>query len=268
MARARVDRRENWLIFVDTNILLDFYRISSGSATRQLNALEKHKKILITSDQIRMEFLKNRQKVVIESLKGITKPNKVSLPTVVQDFQPASMLAKHIDNAIQSHSKIRGKFESILRDPSRYDPVFQSLKRIFNFESDFNLKRPNKTRFMIRTLARKRFILGYPPRKAGDVSIGDAINWEWIIWCAQNSNKNHHILIVSRDGDYGVAYEDKVILNDWLRREFKDRISQKRKIELTNRLTVAMKILEERVNPEDEIEETKLISEPDPRSLL
>jgi hypothetical protein len=110
--------------------------------------------------------------------------------------------------------------------------------------------------------------LGYPPRKAGDVSIGDAINWEWIIWCAQNSNKNHHILIVSRDGEYGVAYEDKVILNDWLRREFKDRISQKRKIELTNRLTVAMKILEERVNPEDEIEETKLISEPDPRSLL
>jgi hypothetical protein len=122
------------------------------------------------------------------------------------------------------------------------------------------LKRPNKTRFTVRNLARKRFVLGYPPRKQGDTSIGDAINWEWVIWCAQSSTENHHVLIVSRDSDYGVTYDNKAVLNDWLRREFKERVSQKRKIELTNRLTDALKLLDERVSPEDESAETRLLA--------
>jgi hypothetical protein len=264
MAKAKAVPKEKWLVFVDTNILLDFYRLPGPSAKRQLEALERHQGILITSDQIRMEFLKNRQKVVAESIKGIAKPNMTSVPTIVGDFQQAKMLAKHLKSAMASHAGLCRRIESILSDPSRHDPVFKVLTRIFDFDSDLNLKRPNKTRYKIRNLARKRFVLGYPPRKSGDTSIGDAINWEWIIWCAEQSAENHHILVVSRDGDYGITYEGKAILNDWLRREFKDRVSQKRKIELTNRLTDALKLLAERVSAEDESEETKLLTEPDP----
>lgn len=73
-------------MFVDTNILLDFYRLPGPSAARQLKALERHQGILITSDQMRMEFLKNRQKVVAESIKGIAKPNKTSVPALVGVF--------------------------------------------------------------------------------------------------------------------------------------------------------------------------------------
>jgi hypothetical protein len=50
-------------------------------------------------------------------------------------------------------------------------------------------------------------------------------------------------------------------LNDWLHRELKDRISRKRKIELTNRLTDAMRRLDEHVTVEDESEEAKLLAE-------
>jgi hypothetical protein len=260
MAKAKSVAKEKWLVFVDTNVLLDFYRVPGVSADRQLKALERHQGLIITSDQIRMEFLKNRQKVIIDSIKTITKPSKSSVPNIVQEYQPAKMLAKHIENAMKSHGDVRKKIEAILSDPSHHDPVFQVLTRIFNFDSDFNLKRPNKTRFTVRNLARKRFVLGYPPRKQGDTSIGDAINWEWIIWCAQSSTENHHVLIVSRDGDYGVTYDNKAVLNDWLRREFKERVSQKRKIELTNRLTDALKLLDERVSPEDESAETRLLA--------
>ncbi len=255
--------KENWLVFVDTNVLLDFYRQPGASADRQLKALERHKGLVITGDQIRMEFLKNRQKVIVDSIKTISKPGRITVPNIVQDHQQAKMLAKHIDQATESHANVRKKIEAILSDPSHHDPVFQALMRIFNFKSEFNLTRPNKTRFTIRNLARKRFVLGYPPRKQGDTSIGDAINWEWIVWCAQNSTEIHHVLIVSRDGDYGVTYDGKAILNDWLRREFKDRVSQKRKIELTNRLTDAMKRLDEHVTAEDESEETKLLEDTD-----
>ena len=46
----------------------------------------------------------------------------------------------------------------------------------------------------------------YRHRKKNDTSIGDAINWEWIVHCAENSNAAIHI--VSRDSDYGVVFDD------------------------------------------------------------
>lgn len=114
----------------------------------------------------------------------------------------------------------------------------------------------------IRSAARKRFVLGYPPRKPGDTSIGDAINWEWIIHCAQASTDGHHVLIVSRDGDYGITFDGEPILNDWLRSEFKARVSRKRKIELTNKLSNALRKLDEIVQAEDERAEELVLRTP------
>lgn len=256
---AKVAGKESWLIFVDTNILLDFYRIGGESADRQLRALDRHKDSIITGDQIRMEFLKNRQKVIVDSIKQLTKPAKLSVPPIITDTRPVRMLGRNLSDAQSQFSKIRTRVEKILTDPYHSDPVFKLVNRIFNHNSPLNLCRPDPQRFEIRNLARKRFVLGYPPRKSNDTSIGDAINWEWLIRCAKNSADNHNVMIVSRDGDYGVAYGNDVFLNDWLRREFKDRVSLKRNIHLTNRLTDALRKLDEAVAPEDEQEERKII---------
>jgi hypothetical protein len=48
-------------------------------------------------------------------------------------------------------------------------------------------------------------------------------------------------------------------LNDWLKTEFEARVKPKRKIELTPRLTVALKKLAEIVTPEDEALETAVL---------
>ena len=90
-------------------------------------------------------------------------------------------------------------------------------------------------RHTIRRLALKRFALGYPPRKPNDTSLGDAINWEWIIHCAKQNANN--VVIVTRDEDYGRYFQHDFILNDWLSREFKQRVSRKRTITLTNKLS-------------------------------
>ncbi|CAN0654624.1 DUF4935 domain-containing protein [Nitratireductor aquimarinus] len=256
---AKSPAKDNWLVFVDTNILLDFYRLGGESADRQLKALEKHKNSIITSDQIRMEYLKNRQIVIIDSIKQFTKPNRLSVPPIIATSRPAKILKKNLSEAISKHDEIKKKVERILKDPIHHDPVFQSLNRIFNFSSPLNLRRPDKRRYDIRSLARKRFSLGYPPRKTSDTSIGDAVNWEWIVRCAQESDENHNILIVSRDGDYGITYNNESILNDWLRHEFKSRVSRKRNIELTNKLTTALRRLDEAVRPEDVEEEESVI---------
>lgn len=158
------------------------------------------------------------------------------------------------------HKEAKQRVELILADPSRFDPVYRGLSGVFSHNGPLNLKRPNKQRYEIRKQAVERFRLGYPPRKSGDTSIGDALNWEWVITCAQKT-KNSNVLIVSRDGDYGMTQGNKATLNDWLKSEFKARVPR-RKIELTNKLTVALTKLAEVVSPEDEAAERSVIETP------
>jgi hypothetical protein len=66
---------------------------------------------------------------------------------------------------------------------------------------------------------------------------------------------------VSRDGDYGTKLSQQTILNDWLRLEFKERVSRQRKIELTDRLSNALKKLEVSITNEDLAEENRLLEE-------
>jgi hypothetical protein len=63
--------------------------------------------------------------------------------------------------------------------------------------------------------------------------------------------------IVSRDGDYGITVNGEALLNDWLAQEFKDRVSSRRKIKLTTKLTDALKILDKDVSQEDIMKNSK-----------
>lgn len=175
------------------------------------------------------------------------------------DAKPVAMIKKAQVQISTQQKKIKDRIEKLLQSPGTQDKVFQTLQRVFKTESEFNLNRENKKRFAIRKLALKRFGLGYPPRKKSDNSIGDAINWEWIIDCASRTDK--HIIIVTRDSDYGVIHGDKSFLNDWLQIEFRERISQKRKIILTDRLSKAFKLVQIPVSQEMIDEEQKIIKE-------
>lgn len=93
--------------------------------------------------------------------------------------------------------------------------------------------------------------------RSNDTSIGDAINWEWILHCAKSCDR--HILLVTRDSDYGIIYNREIILNDWLAQEFRQRISQKRKLIITDKLTQAFKRVNIPVTRQEEEEEASLI---------
>lgn len=250
------------LIFIDTNIFLDFYRIRGGDEKLSLlKRLNDHHKRIITTAQVEMEYKKNRQAVILESLNRFKTPDWSGLtpPAFLSDAQPAIAITKSKSDISSQQKKLKKRIEAILRNPSANDPVFKILQRLFKSESDSNLSREKKIRFKIRGLAWKRFILGYPPRKDKDTSIGDAINWEWIIHCAQNTEKN--IILVTRDTDYGVTYDQGFILNDWLSQEFKQRVGRERKIIITGRLTYAFKGISVTVTKQEEREENSLLEE-------
>jgi hypothetical protein len=105
----------------------------------------------------------------------------------------------------------------------------------------------------------KRCRVGYPPGKKGDTSIGDAVNWEWIVHCAKESRK--HTVIVSRDSDFGAMVGKGPIINDWLAEEFHDRVGKTRKIIPTNRLAEAFRFAGITVTAKEEEEGTAFLSQ-------
>ncbi|TCK64039.1 hypothetical protein DFQ05_2732 [Winogradskyella wandonensis] len=250
------------LIFIDTNIFLDFYRIrKSNVSLKYLEQIEKHLDLIITSSQVEMEYKKNRQAVILESITEIKKIGTVTgkVPAILSDSKTVEMITKSRKDIQKRQKKLRDKIEKILKSPVYNDQVYKSLQKLFSNKSKINLNRENKKRFTIRNLAKKRFLLGYPPRKKSDNSIGDAVNWEWIVSCAIDSGKN--IIIVTRDSDFGCVYDGESYLNDWLKQEFKQRVSRKRKIILTDKLSLAFQLVKIPVTKEMIQEENKVIKD-------
>jgi len=248
------------LIFIDTNILLDFYRIrKSNVSMKYLEEIENHLDLIITSSQVEMEFKKNRQSVILESISEIKKIGNTTgnIPTILSDSKAVEMIQKAQNEIQEKQKKLKERIEKILKNPIYHDPVYKSLDKLFNHKSDINLNRENKNRDIIRGLAKKRFILGYPPRKKSDNSIGDGVNWEWIVACAKKTSK--HIILVTRDSDFGCTYDKDSYLDDWLQQEFKERINKKRKIILTDKLSRAFQLVEIPVTEEMIEEENKII---------
>ncbi|QYZ66992.1 MAG: DUF4935 domain-containing protein [Gammaproteobacteria bacterium (ex Lamellibrachia satsuma)] len=182
-----------------------------------------------------------------------------SVITLLKNDKSATALDKDQQKIQKRIKKLKTRLDSVLENPGRYDKVYQVLQRLFSKKKDIDLYRKHKKRYEVRELAQKRFILGYPPRKKNDTSIGDAINWEWLIYVAEE--KNADIWIVSRDGDYGVTQDNNGFLNDWLKQEFKERIHKKRKIILCPKLSIALREFEIPVTKEEEQEEERIILE-------
>ena len=259
MAKSR--RKKEYLVFIDTNILLDFYRVRGRDGGLSiLDHFEgKHDRIISTA-QVEMEYKKNRQKVIVDCLnKEIKAPSSdgAVVPAFLVGSQPDEGYRKAKESLKKQVQRLRSRTTKLLSNPSGNDPVYKVLQRLFKADEDIHLTREKKVRFEVRNLARKRFVLGYPPRKDADTSIGDAVNWEWIVRCSADSGK--HIVIVSRDSDYGQTYDGTSYLNDWLRQEFKERTTKQRDIILTQRLTEGFKRAEIEVTKQEEEEESELV---------
>jgi PIN domain len=249
------------LIFIDTNIMLDFYRIrKSETGLKFLEHIDQNHQSIITTSQVEVEFKKNRQKEILDFIDKIKPPDWSNLtPPPILSESKATQSIENAKNTIKvAQKKQKDRLQRALLKPTLYDPVYKTLQRLFRNDYEYNLNRSKKVRYAIRSKARKRFSLGYPPRKNADLSLGDAINWEWVVHCAENFNSN--IVIVTRDSDYGVRNGDSIIINDWLIQEFRERVSKQRKLILTDKLSVAFKEAKIKVSKEEENEEADLVS--------
>lgn len=105
------------LLFIDTNILLDFYRDrKSDISIKFLEQIEACKDRLILGSQIEMEYKKNRQHVILESLGKFGSPDwgKLSAPALVSETQAAAMIKKHQIELIKQQRILTAKIQNIL----------------------------------------------------------------------------------------------------------------------------------------------------------
>src|SRR6266852_9954475 len=74
MAKMSVIKK---LLFVDTNIWLDFYRpVKSDAIQKWLEHLESVTPQIISTHLLEMEYKKNRQGVIVESYSALNPPRK------------------------------------------------------------------------------------------------------------------------------------------------------------------------------------------------
>jgi hypothetical protein len=226
------------LLFVDANIWLDFYRTRTDAGMSLLARLDSMSDRIIVTYQLEMEVKKNRQSAMIEGVQELKPLQNVSRPALFSDAAAVRSLKSNIDKADASIKKLKTRLMKALENPALYDPVYKVYQRVFHKTDGLVLARDNPIRRIIRRRAFRRFIHGCPPRKKNDTSIGDAINWEWMIECA--TAHTAELVIVSRDSDYGVMHDKISYINDHLRQEFSDRVSRKRKLLLYTRLSEAL----------------------------
>lgn len=235
--------------FIDTNIFLDFYRSQNETSLSLLRKLEGVKERIICTYQVEMEFLKNRQSVIIKYSTESSLSIDARLPAVMGGSQLSTMLKKRKREIEKLKEGLQKRITNIIKTPANYDQVYKSLESIFTSDAAHVLTRDMKIRHKIKRLAWRRFMLGYPPRKAKDTSIGDALNWEWFIHCCKELKGK--FIIVSRDTDYGTYYNGQAFLNDALKSEFRDRIGRK-SVTYTKKLSEALKLLEVSVTKAEE----------------
>jgi PIN domain len=232
------------LLFVDTNIWLDFYRAQNEAYIGLLDKVERIAPRIIVTHQLETEFKKNRQQVILKTVQLLQDhlPKKVPSVGVLAQAKQFKMVGAEIDSARSRINKLQTQLIAMLEKPTDKDKVFQAVHRVFHRDGPLVLTREQKDdekRKAIRERAERRFMHGCPPRKANDTSYGDALNWEWMIDCA--ISKSAELVIVSRDADYGATHEGRSYINDHLRHEFSNRVSQKRELLLYTKLSDALK---------------------------
>jgi len=151
------------LLFVDTNVYLDFYRMQNEISLQFLRELKTLSGSLIVTCQVEMEFKKNRQVVILETLRNLQAPKHIPTVGILSedvDFKALRTASKGLEKRVQ---ELRAKLKQILQEPTANDQVYGTLGQIFSKNDELSLTEDSTQQKQIVESAHRRFVLGYPP---------------------------------------------------------------------------------------------------------
>jgi len=178
-------------IFVDTNILLGLYQLSGPDLEelKKIIKLSENEQITVHLPQhVSDEFWRNRERVIREALDNFAKTKAVQfLPNIVRSNPKANELRKAVDQVNSLAKTLREETATEIKENK-----LVADKLVASF---LKLSKPVSPQIVQKAILRKQ--LGNPPGKAG--SLGDAINWEWLLGQIATIND---LKIISADADF------------------------------------------------------------------
>src|SRR5258706_15494840 len=117
------------LLFVDTNIFLNFYRAKGEAGLTLLERVQSVADSLIMTDQIEVEFAKNRENVLQETLRTIVAP-AIPVPAYLDKSRVANAIEKHQERIRKQIDVLKNRLNRLFEDPARNDPVFKIVRRL------------------------------------------------------------------------------------------------------------------------------------------
>ncbi len=181
------------LVFIDTNVLLDFYQMSKDDLEeiRKVTKLATAEKLtLLISSHVVDEFTRNREGAIASSITTFGN-SKVELhrPHLVRRTDEIVELEKIRQQFKQLVSALKAKVTAeAVAETTKADQVIREL---------FHVQVPSTVDVKVIARAKERSVLGRPPGKGN--SIGDAIHWEWLIDVVP---QGEDVCLVSGDGDF------------------------------------------------------------------
>jgi len=197
-------------VFIDTNILLNFYHFSKDELESLNDVFATHEhgsaKVYLTQ-QVSEEFKRNRENKIKDALKRF-KNNKFSaeLPSFMKGYSEYQEI-RRLSSEIQLKQK--GILEKVNKDITEKNLLADRLLSSILKEAEILTTSED-----VYQKASMRMSLGNPPGKNG--SIGDAVNW---IVLLDSVPQNENIHIISEDGDFYSIINEKMVCpflsEDW-----------------------------------------------------
>ena len=185
-------------VFIDTNILLNFFHFTKEEIDALSNVFASHEHGAATvhlTEQVCDEFLRNRENKIKDALKKFKDVKfTAQLPAFMKQYEEYEQIRQKSVELQELAKAISQKVDvDVIENKLLADTL---IKDIFN-------------RNLIATTpdifgkAHMRMLLGNPPGKNG--SMGDAVNWVALLAAVPNGENLH---IISEDGDFYSALDE------------------------------------------------------------
>lgn len=180
-------------LFIDANILLNFYRLSDTLLDKIEHMYElsrsRHIKLFL-GGVIVDEFKRNREKVIRKTFdKYLSSPDQITPSVLCNEYSEIHEIGECLTTLYQLLSNLTGKIQN--------DITKQNLKADRITNKLFTINKISSVTKKILDKARLRSSLGNPPGKR--YMHGDTINWEYLLEKIPNKED---LYIISNDSDF------------------------------------------------------------------
>ncbi len=180
-------------VFIDTNILLNFFHFTKEEVDALGNVFATHQHGSATvhlTQQVCDEFLRNRENKIKDAIKRFKEVKFVAqLPSFMKAYE-------EYESILKLSAELQKQAKSIM-DKADEDISSRNLQADHLIQEIFKSSAPVPTTAQLYAEANMRMSIGNPPGK--NSSIGDAINWTVLLSAVPDGEDIH---LISEDGDF------------------------------------------------------------------